>query len=1305
MNQSKVQILFEFLTAGTTNSKQKVFGLGNAYSSLESKIGVVNAMRSKEFKATRNAGLQAEKMAGKLQNSTDMYAANNAAISSNRKDMRTVIDRYTDVARASDEVSEAEQEAAKTYSKRRETVQNAIASNRVLKKEIIQQSRALGNQERVLNARSKTMNDELRSEQKLINNKEKLRVLGKGLLKEDGLHAKKVQELSKLENNLVSARTDGALTPKAYSTQMKKVGGMRLSEELKRITAQENPLIKTQQSVNEKMRAFAHYTGLGNKLTSEQTKELSALQKEHKKLGAGQNKGILKAAKWAVMWTVLYGIMRTVTNTIKKVTQTIANNELMMARIGTVTRGTAKVHRKALTQMREDSWRYAIDTGRNVTNVMESYYHLGSAGLSAAEQLSGMEHIQNLTMGTFGKTQEVARLVAGAYNVFGKEIEHVTGASEKMKYISDVLAYTYSRQQVELSEIASAMTIVGSAAGLIDISFSELVGTIGELNTGLLRGTRSGTALANSMFQIARNGDRLKEQLGIAFDTTKPLNYTDIIGKLANRLGEGKISMEDFRSLIDIFGIRGARAAAMLTKRFQAWKETVDTTHQTFENFAEYMQTQVTNTLPQQFKRLGNSILKAFMPSEVSTKAWTRWLTKLNDNLQTGMGRLKDEGGYEQSLHFLVTELRTAANKVKAMRPDFEILGTTKDREIIAASLRRENVDLLSFSKAINQLYNDRTVSLESEYKTRKAFVQTESDLIILESQLKEKYAISNKEILRLILNAEELLKTTKDLDPATQKFLETIRNVKTETDAELEALRGILDVNGGISKKMKLIIQNKMSSYRLSQEELKGYHEIEQIEGKIIDNLNKMGIARGQALTSDAKRLITNKKIVDAITKEGSSFQDVVNLVREELRLLSRSTFTAKEIETIAGLMVDRKAKINQYNKSESTLLKEHSHELKNGLFYLSEHEKHANNIEFINKKSLGHRKKSREVLEEELRYQKLISDEIQSTAEEYRNNIVDAITEGIDEFQRFETVAVNVFSTIGKSIRTQMLEQITDMALAPTLEGLSTQVMSTTQFSGKDIKTDLAEGALYLRKAGNQIKMDGFSASEKLRLDFRKSSDNIKEAGKIAGILMSKSFRSLTPVMGGGIAVGFRRAFNNDVDMMGASLGAAFGTVAGDYLNKILGVGFSPMGSLIRLGASILGSLFGANQKLSKQPTKSDAEKFEKAVTSTLNPVASELQIVNRNLVDLKTNVDPYIMPESFYFRSLPRFHDGGAVPGSIGTEVPIMAMGGEKMGGGNTSIIIENISVGSDAQKEDVIHALEEYFSSHNNRGFTG
>ena len=248
----------------------------------------------------------------------------------------------------------------------------------------------------------------------------------------------------------------------------------------------------------QQLRGYQQLQGQGIKLTNDQTKAKQGLEQQYRKTGNslgtlynGQQKSIMAAAKWGLAWTLVYGAIRLVMGSIQAMIGMLIQLDDTLVRVGTVTRFEGRNVEKTMERMRKAVFDYAYQSRASIQDTAKALYFLGSAGLDVEQQLAGMEHIMNLTVGTVGNLDEAAKLVAGAFNVFNKQLQHLSSESARFQHISDTLAYTYRTQQVELNELASAYTLVGSAAGLLQVDFQLLTTTIGFLNTGMLKGCYS----------------------------------------------------------------------------------------------------------------------------------------------------------------------------------------------------------------------------------------------------------------------------------------------------------------------------------------------------------------------------------------------------------------------------------------------------------------------------------------------------------------------------------------------------------------------------------------------------------------------------------------------------------------------------------------------------------------------------------------------------------------------------------------------------------------------------------------------
>ena len=296
------------------------------------------------------------------------------------------------------------------------------------------------------------------------------------------------------------------------------------------------------------------------------------------------------------IWSSLIGIVQ------GSITDWFALSE-QMGRVATVTRGTTE----DVMNLEAAALSFGAGSSASFADAAAAMYALGSAGLTVGQQMTGFSHVMDLAIGTMADVEQVAKLAAGSFNVFGKNMRGAATDGAKFKRIADLLAGTYATQQVELDEISTAMTFVASVGDLLNVQFEDLVTTIGVLNTGMLKGSKAGTSLLNAFVKLAQNADKLGE-LGVVFDPNQPLDFRDVITQLSDIYGDQALSLFELKEIMEVFGLRGGRAMASLIGRFGEWKKAIDNADEAFDGMAKKMKEEMENTLPAATKKLGNAI-------------------------------------------------------------------------------------------------------------------------------------------------------------------------------------------------------------------------------------------------------------------------------------------------------------------------------------------------------------------------------------------------------------------------------------------------------------------------------------------------------------------------------------------------------------------------------------------------------------------------------------------------------------------------------------------------------------------------
>ena len=667
------------------------------------------------------------------------------------------------------------------------------------------------------------------------------------------------------------------------------------------------------------------YLNTATKYTDKYDSALSHLARRKEKDIArtkAQSTAIFRLAKRSLLivpiWTIMRSAYMAIFDAIGDVTKTYVDLENEMGRVATVTRSTTKDNTKDVNDLRKAVLEYSATASRGFKEAASTIYGLGSAGLKVRDQLAGMSHVMNLSIGTFSNSEQVAKLVAGSYNVFGKSIKGAYTASAKMQKISDVLAFTYSNEQVELSQISDAMTYVASAASLMDVNFTTLITTIGVLNTGMLRGSKAGTSLLNAFAQLAQKGKGLSK-IGIYFDPSKPLDFYKIIEQLHGIFGETALSATSLRIIMEAFGRRGGRAVAQLISRFDDWKKAINDTKSDFKDFALYMRVQAEDTLPKVFNKLWNSIKAGSLMHSQGVMDWFKKQTQFtniyfhelpklerskaskglieatkeyeksigNLNKPTGVLSKQDLMNYYKLLQAFQEEnvvrkdIEDALNKTAGIPSTMKIKGTgdilndiiAKNRKITDSKARQTDLD-----KQLTGFVKDRLKELWKDKKEREKIVkaaQKDKDFVKHMVEGYEKTLISENKIKKVVDGVDIVYKKElDDLNKANKIELMRAGGAKSYS-IHLQTINNLLEnINRGID------VVNKEDNERiqhLQPSEIYNTNRILEIETKVSDqkkNLNDL-VKEGNKLLADEITEIT--KYSDQLkTSFSSSFEDL---------------------------------------------------------------------------------------------------------------------------------------------------------------------------------------------------------------------------------------------------------------------------------------------------------------------------------------------------------------------------------------------------------------------------------------------
>ena len=316
------------------------------------------------------------------------------------------------------------------------------------------------------------------------------------------------------------------------------------------------------------------FTRVG-KATGEVTKQKEKAITATKKVGeqyVGLNKQIAKVAgglnriKAAFKVTASYGIAATAIYTVigamKSGISEIINYDQALKNLQAIT-GATDAETLAMGNTIQD---VARTTKFSTTEVAAGMVLLGQAGFDAGEAMNAMQATANLATGTLGDMALVTDLMTTTIRAFN--LNTIESAR-----VADVMANAINKSKLTIDKLRVAFNYVGATAAQAGLSLEETAASMMTLANNGLRASTIGTGLRQVLARMIAPNEKLREAYidhGIAIDkiTPKAGKFQEAIKYLSEVLVEADGKTVDMSKAFQLFGLRGAQAAAILVKSY-----------------------------------------------------------------------------------------------------------------------------------------------------------------------------------------------------------------------------------------------------------------------------------------------------------------------------------------------------------------------------------------------------------------------------------------------------------------------------------------------------------------------------------------------------------------------------------------------------------------------------------------------------------------------------------------------------------------------------------------------------------------
>lgn len=270
------------------------------------------------------------------------------------------------------------------------------------------------------------------------------------------------------------------------------------------------------------------------------------------------NQAFRTVAVYGVAASAIYAVI----NAFKAGAQEIVDYDQALKNLQAITRSTDA----EVAGMGETIKDVAETTKFSTGEVAEGMVLLGQAGFSASEAINSMQAVANLATGTLSDMRLVTDLMTSAVRAFNLD------ATESTR-VADVMANAINRSKLTVDKLRVAFNFVGAAAAQTGLSLEETAASMGVLANNGIRASTIGTGLRQVMSRLLAPSAKLREafkEQGIALDAVNPriVGIEESLKRLSQVLIDHENNVVDMGKTYQLFGLRGAQAAAILIKEF-----------------------------------------------------------------------------------------------------------------------------------------------------------------------------------------------------------------------------------------------------------------------------------------------------------------------------------------------------------------------------------------------------------------------------------------------------------------------------------------------------------------------------------------------------------------------------------------------------------------------------------------------------------------------------------------------------------------------------------------------------------------
>jgi len=384
-------------------------------------------------------------------------------------------------------------------------------------------------------------------------------------------------------------------------------------------------------------------------------------------------------------------------------------------------------------------------------------------------------------------------------------------------------------QDVQLQELTESYTKFAPYVSGLSDDFTEIITTLGFLNTRLLRGGRTGRLTGRAILQLTKNSSKLADVFGITFDPNKPIKFLEIIEQISKQIKtQGAITAQQGQKIQDVFATRAGVAVRLLIDNFDELKRQVQRANEEAEGFAKRMKAIREETTRAQLGRLKNLlaiVAHEYLNNALAGMTLAQAIKGINDNLEASRDQFRQAGSevgfYTANMRLLVqtiAKLRDNTSEANIVLGSMdEAMGKSVGFDIRTFGVAGAHISsgIRMFKIALDALIESTGISREEQQKKHEEFQrQINSDKrTLMNFTVKQKADVqatevrrdTHKEIQQIIKHQVNLMKIVGASELEIAKFKEEALDLELgNLDIKEEILRVQKENNNLIEKELQ---------------------------------------------------------------------------------------------------------------------------------------------------------------------------------------------------------------------------------------------------------------------------------------------------------------------------------------------------------------------------------------------------------------------------------------------------------------------------------------------------------------------